>query len=91
VLQAATVTLTLVQALCGGSTEVAGLEGQAIKVPLGPGPVQPGSRITVPGEGMPISKSPGSKGDLLVSIKVTLPRLNDEQRTKMREACSGAQ
>jgi DnaJ family protein B protein 4 len=53
--------------------------------------VQPGSRITVPGEGMPISKSPGSKGDLLVSIKVTLPRLNDEQRTKMREACSGAQ
>lgn len=66
--------------------QVAGLDGRAIKVPLGHGPVQPGCRITLPGEGMPISKTPSSKGDLHVSIQVTLPRLDEEQRAKVRQA-----
>lgn len=66
--------------------QVAGLDGQAVKVPLGPGPVQPGSKITLPGEGMPLSKTPTSKGDLYVTIKVTLPCLNEEQRAKIRQA-----
>lgn len=62
-----------------------GLDGRAVKVPLGPGPVQPDSKIRLPGEGMPISKDPSSKGDLHVTIKVQLPRLNDDQRAKVRE------
>lgn len=66
--------------------QVAGLDGRTISVPLGPGPVQPGSKITVPGEGMPISKTPTSKGDLHVTIKVQLPKLDDSQRAKVRQA-----
>lgn len=81
-----TVTLSLVQALEGGSTQVAGLDGRAIDAPLGPGPVQPGAKITVPGQGMPLSKTPSSRGDLHVIIKVQLPRLSDSQRAKVREA-----
>lgn len=71
-----------------GALQVAGLDGRAIKVPLGPGPVQPGSKITVPGEGMPITKQPGTKGDLVVNIKVQLPRLTAVQKEKVKEACS---
>lgn len=62
-----------------------GLDGRAISVPLGPGPVQPGSKITLPGEGMPISKAPTTKGDLIVNVKVQLPRLSDTQKAKIRE------
>lgn len=65
---------------------MAGLDGTAIDVPLGPGPVQPGAKITLPGQGMPLSKTPSSKGDLHVTVKVQLPRLSDSQRAKVREA-----
>lgn len=62
-----------------------GLDGTSIQVPLGPGPVQPGSKVTLPGAGMPISKAPSSRGDLHVTVKVQLPRLSDSQRAKLRE------
>jgi hypothetical protein len=35
---------------------------------------------------MPISKTPTSKGDLHVTIKVQLPKLDDSQRAKVRQA-----
>lgn len=88
--QDTTVTLSLVQALEGGSTEVAGLDGRAISVPLGRGPVQPGSRVTLPGAGMPISKT-GGRGDLRVTLKVQLPQLSAEQQAAVRKACYQAQ
>lgn len=38
------------------------------------------------GEGMPISKSPGSKGDLIVRFHILFPKyLNGTKRTKIRE------
>jgi DnaJ family protein B protein 4 len=70
--------------------QVMGLDGTAVRVPLGPGPVQPGSKITLPGAGMPISKSPNSRGDLHVTVKVQLPRLNDSQRATIREVVNVA-
>lgn len=59
--------------------QVDGLDGRAISVPLGPGPVQPGTKVLVRGKGMPISKTTaaGSKGDLHVTVNVVLPRLSD--------------
>lgn len=65
--------------------QAAALDGRVIKVPLGPGPVQPGSKVSLPGEGMPVSKDPSSKGQLVVHIKVQLPRLDEAQRAKVRE------
>jgi DnaJ family protein B protein 4 len=70
--------------------QVMGLDGTAVRVPLGHGPVQPGSKITLPGAGMPISKSPSSRGDLHVTVKVQLPRLNDSQRATIREVVNVA-
>lgn len=63
--------------------QVQALDGRTTNVPLGPGPVQPGSTITVRGEGMPISKQPGQKGDLVVNIKVNLPKLSQQQKDQL--------
>lgn len=58
--------------------QVDALDGHVITVPLGPGPVQPGSKVLVRGEGMPISKasSAAAKGDLHLTVNVVLPRLS---------------
>ncbi|WIA10043.1 hypothetical protein OEZ85_010253 [Tetradesmus obliquus] len=79
------VNLSLLQALQGGSTQVEALDGRSIKVPLGPGPVQPGSKLLVKGEGMPVSKTAGQKGDLIVTAKVQLPQLSEQQRSLLKE------
>lgn len=65
--------------------QVEALDGRSIKVPLGPGPVQPGSKLLVKGEGMPVSKTAGQKGDLIVTAKVQLPQLSEQQRSLLKE------
>ena len=38
------------------------------------------------GEGMPISKTPGTKGNLIVKFDVSFPRsLNDSQKQQLRQ------
>lgn len=64
--------------------QVQGLDGYIIDVPLGPGPVQPGSKFTVRGKGMPVSKQPGQQGDLVVNIKVNLPKLSELQKERVK-------
>ncbi len=40
----------------------------------------------VRGEGMPISKSPGSKGNLRIQFKIEYPRaLSDQQKAALRQ------
>jgi DnaJ-class molecular chaperone len=64
--------------------QVDALDGRSIAVPLGPGPVQPGAKLLVKGEGMPVSKAAGQKGDLIVTVKVQLPRLSEQQRQALK-------
>ncbi|KAF6265221.1 hypothetical protein COO60DRAFT_1697828 [Scenedesmus sp. NREL 46B-D3] len=80
------VHLTLLQALEGGSAQVEALDGRSIAVPLGPGPVQPGTKLVVKGQGMPVSKQAGQKGDLMVTVKVQLPQLTQQQKAAVRDA-----
>jgi DnaJ family protein B protein 4 len=67
--------VSLLEALSGFSKQVTHLDGRTLTVQGGQRniPQQPDSVILVRGEGMPISKSPGRRGDLLITIKVTLP------------------
>ena len=47
---------------------------------------RPNTEKRVQGEGMPISKTPGQKGDLRVRFDVQFPRtLTDQQKTGLRQ------
>jgi DnaJ-class molecular chaperone len=79
-----TVTLPLVTALTGGTVSVQLLDGRSIVVPV-EAPVNPGSTKVVTGEGMPISKRPGAKGDLRVKFDVNLNvKLTQQQKEQLR-------
>lgn len=80
-----TLDLTLKEALLGFSKIIETLDGKKIKIESSR-PVKPGHIITYPNNGMPISKSPGTKGDLLVKIKVEFPSiLNAAQKTAIEQ------
>eukprot|EP00877_Chromochloris_zofingiensis_P011819 jgi/Chrzof1/6891/Cz02g02100.t1 len=77
---------TTVQILGAAATEdspVKHLDGHVVNVSLTP-PVQPDSEVVIKGEGMPISKEPGKKGDLHVKLRVQMPRLNDQQKEQIK-------
>ncbi len=71
------VKISLLDAFSGFERQVTGIDGQSVKI-VGQATVQPGSEIRVTGHGMPLSKSPGSRGDLIVVVKVMLPTLSAE-------------
>jgi DnaJ family protein B protein 4 len=79
-----TVKLPLVTALTGGTVSVQLLDGRSIVVPVAV-PVNPGSMKVVAGEGMPISKQPGGKGDLRVKFDVNMNvTLTQQQKEQLR-------
>ena len=69
------VTITLSEALLGFSRILLKhLDGRGIKVSSPPRKIiKPDTCIIVRGEGMPVYKSPGQKGDLYVIISVEMP------------------
>ncbi|KAH6569378.1 hypothetical protein BASA60_008211 [Batrachochytrium salamandrivorans] len=86
-----TVHTTLAEALCGFSRTLQHLDGQSIQVQGATGnkPVQPGSEIVIAGKGMPVSRTPGKKGDLIVTVLVSLPStITEGQKTTLRQALS---
>ena len=77
--------ITLKDALCGFNLEIPSLDGRVIKQRI-EGVVTPGSSRVIANEGMPISKYPGKKGDLIVTFEVVFPnKLNDQQKTQIRQ------
>ncbi|KAK5944781.1 Molecular chaperone (DnaJ superfamily) [Knufia obscura] len=81
-----TIELDLKEALTGWERRVKTIDGKEVPV-RGGGPTQPGSVQTFPGQGMPISKKPGQRGDFLVEVKVKFPTsLTPAQKTKIKEA-----
>ncbi|PHH70586.1 hypothetical protein CDD80_5904 [Ophiocordyceps camponoti-rufipedis] len=80
-----TVTLDLKEALTGWKRTVTTIEGRQINLDKG-GPTQPGSEDRYPGLGMPLSKKPGQRGDLIIKYKVNFPStLTAAQKQKLRE------
>ncbi|KAI9104942.1 hypothetical protein DFS34DRAFT_221968 [Phlyctochytrium arcticum] len=67
--------IELWESIAGFTRQIFGLDHHSISVSGAQSsiPVRPGQEILVRGEGMPISKSPGKKGDLLVEINVRYP------------------
>lgn len=78
------VRIDIFTAMLGGNVEVPTMgRSVSLKIPAG---TQSGKKLRLTGKGMPIMAKPGSYGDLLVRIMVTVPeRLTPEQQRKVEE------
>ena len=65
--------VTLKQALCGGEIKVPKISGGHITLPLDE-VISPDTVHMIGGEGMPVSKQPGTRGDLIVNFDIKFPR-----------------
>ena len=76
--------IPLKDALCGFTFEIPALDGRTIRQKID-SIVTPGSTRVIPNEGMPISKHPGKKGDLIVTFEVIFPqKLSETHKTQIR-------
>jgi curved DNA-binding protein len=72
--------LSLTEALLGAEVPVPTLNGK-VKLRIRPN-TQNGQVIRIPGRGLPKRGHPDQKGDLLVTARVVLPKLDDEARAE---------
>lgn len=80
------IRIPLLTALAGGHATIQALDGRVLNIPIAK-IVAPNSQVVVPGEGMPVSKSPGVKGDLHVRFDVSFPtHLNEGQKHHLQQA-----
>lgn len=82
-----TLTVDLYTMLLGGEVTVPTLTGSA-KVNIRPG-TQPDSKLRLRGKGMPEYKKNELFGDLIVTLKTTLPTLNERQKELLRKIKEG--
>lgn len=76
--------LPLVDALCGSSMSVQHLDGRVLRIPLHD-VVGPSAERVVPGEGMPVTRSQGQRGDLRIRFDIVFPTsLSELQRASLR-------
>eukprot|EP01040_Poterioochromonas_malhamensis_P002720 gene2721-2897_t len=80
-----TYKLSLADALTDCSLQIPTLDQRVISIAC-PEVVSPFYEKLVPGEGMPVTKIPGTKGNLIVRFHILFPKyLNNEKRLKIRE------
>lgn len=78
-------TITLAKALTGFTVPIETLDGRQRKIQIGD-IVTPKTRKIVENEGMPVSKRPGEKGDLIIEFDIIFPRkLTMEQRRQLKD------
>lgn len=65
-----TISISLKDALLGWSRQISTIDGKQLKVSHG-GPTAPTWQESFPGQGMPISKNPSERGNLLVKVNVS--------------------
>lgn len=71
--------------MTGWKRTIPTIDGKTISIEKA-GPTQPGSTDVYPGQGMPISKQPGQRGNLIVKYNVKFPTsLTAEQKEKLKE------
>ncbi|XP_030458283.2 uncharacterized protein LOC115678918 [Syzygium oleosum] len=81
--------ITLLEALTGKNLELTTLDGRNLVIPL-TDIIKPGFEMVVPGEGMPISREHGRKGNLRIKFDVKYPsRLTAEQKSDIRRVLGG--
>eukprot|EP00842_Homolaphlyctis_polyrhiza_P000630 jgi/Hompol1/1568/HPOL_002716-RA len=80
------VDIPLVKALTGWSLDIQTLDGRLLKIPINE-TITPDHVKRISNEGMPISKSPGKRGDLVLKFKTKFPKtLSDHQKALLKQA-----
>lgn len=83
-----TMNISLAEALTGFNKSVAALDGRTIPV-TSTGGLQPHSTMRLAGEGMPNSKQPSRKGDLVIAFNIQFPtHLSPHQKDQLRNILS---
>jgi len=77
-----TAQLTLKQALVNPVVEVVTLDGRKLRVTMNE-IVSPNTKQVIKSEGMPIAKSPGEKGDMIITFEIQFPTKLTEQQKQM--------
>ncbi|KAG9263073.1 hypothetical protein AMEX_G23066 [Astyanax mexicanus] len=81
-----TAHISLEMALTGFAVEVETLDGRLLNIPVNE-IVHPEYSKVVPGEGMPLSSNPSTKGDLIIQFKTQYPeKLTPEKRQLLKQA-----
>ncbi|XP_022749547.1 dnaJ homolog subfamily B member 1-like isoform X2 [Durio zibethinus] len=81
--------VSLAEALGGTTISLISLDGRNLSFPV-TDIINPGYELVVAGEGMPIAKEPGNRGDLRIKFEVKFPtRLTPEQRAGLKRALGG--
>ncbi|KAK3510773.1 hypothetical protein QTP70_022478 [Hemibagrus guttatus] len=65
--------VSLKEALCGCTIKVPTLDKRTISLPMQDVVIRPGMKRHIPGEGLPLPKSPERRGDLIVEFEVKFP------------------
>ena len=77
-------TIDCFQALRGYEFNLKTLEDKIIKVKV-PAGTQPGTMLTLKGQGMPVHKTIGIRGNLYVKIHVLIPQLSNADLKKIKD------
>ncbi|XP_073051825.1 uncharacterized protein [Primulina eburnea] len=81
--------VTLAEAIGGLTVEAKTLDNRGLLIPVNE-IISPGYEVLVSGEGMPIAKEPGNRGDLKIRFDIKFPtRLTTEQRAALKRALEG--
>ncbi|CAI9285301.1 unnamed protein product [Lactuca saligna] len=81
--------IPLLEALTGKTLEITTLDARILRIPVTE-IVKPGYELTVPNEGMPVSKEPRKKGNLVIKFDVRYPtRLTNEQKLDLKRVLGG--
>ncbi|XP_072514288.1 dnaJ homolog subfamily B member 13 [Salminus brasiliensis] len=81
-----TADISLEMALTGFAVEVETLDGRLLTIPIND-IVDPQYSKVVPGEGMPLSSSPSTRGDLIIHFKTHYPeKLTAEKKRLLKQA-----
>ncbi|CDK27886.1 unnamed protein product [Kuraishia capsulata CBS 1993] len=76
----ATIPITFKESMLGFDRQIATIDGRQIPISR-TSPLPTDAQTTYPGMGMPISKTPSQRGNLLIKFKVDVPlRLSPEQK-----------
>jgi len=79
-----TATITLPQALTGCKISLPTLDGRTLEANIRD-VISPGYEKVLPGEGMPVSKNPGTFGDMIIRFNTKFPtQLTEDQKNQVK-------